>query len=410
MIGLTRLVTGRRSPSDRYRYGSSEAPSRQRGDEERTVTRHRFADDDGHHPVVVWNITESCNLECAHCYYSAVLGRDPVATSFDDIARVIDDLAEARVPVLLLSGGEPLIRKDIHDIAAYARSKGINPVISTNGTIITRPEHARKLRESGVEYVGISVDGMAERHDAQRRKEGAFDRTRRGIELCREAGLRVSMRFTVTAANVDDLPAVLNLAEEVGIDRFCLYHLVPSGRGKRFGDIDNATRRRIIEHLCEQAPDRPYEILTVDNPSDGPVIHQWALEHRPDIADEVLDRLRSQGGDGTGRRIVEIDHDGMLHPNQFWLSHTIGNVLEQPFNEIWNPDGDASLDPLVAELRRDEWPLEGACGACNYASLCGGFRARANNATGNLWAEDPSCPLTKSERAADTTVATGASA
>lgn len=410
MIGLTRLVTGRRTPSDRYRYGSSGAPSPRRGDDEREVQRHRFADDDGYHPVVVWNITESCNLECAHCYYSAVLGRDPVSTSFADVVRVVDELAEARVPVLLLSGGEPMIRRDIHDIAAYARSKGINPVVSTNGTLIRSPEDARRLHESGVEYVGISIDGMAERHDEQRRREGSFERTLRGIRLCRDEGLRVSIRFTVTAANVDDLQPVLDLSEEVGIDRFCLYHLVSSGRGKRFGDIDNTTRRRIVEDLCAQAADRPFEILTVDNPSDGPLIHRWALTHRPEIADEVLGRLQNQGGDGTGRRVVEIDHDGVLHPNQFWLSHAIGNVLERPFNEIWNPADEAALDPLIADLRQEDWPLEGACGACNYAGMCGGFRARAFNMTGRLWAEDPSCPLTAAERATDTAVTTGAGA
>jgi radical SAM protein with 4Fe4S-binding SPASM domain len=179
-----------------------------------------------------------------------------------------------------------------------------------------------------------------------------------------------------------------------------MYHLVPSGRGKRYGDISDTQRRELIWSLCDQAKNRDFEILTVDSPADGPLIHQWALENAPELADGILEKLRSQGSDGTGKRIVEIDHNGDVHPNQFWLGKTIGNVVETPFNEIFNPADSGTLDPLLQDLRQEPWSLEGNCATCTYKSLCGGFRARALNMEGSLWASDPTCTLNEIEREA----------
>lgn len=392
MIGLTRLVTGRRSPSDRYRYGSSRSDSS-------PVTSHDYGTTTTYRPVVVWNITQSCNLACQHCYYSAVLGRNPIATPYEDVIRVVDELADAGVPVLLFSGGEPLIRKDLPAIIRHTADRGITPVISTNGTLIRSVEDAERLKEHGAVYVGISVDGSEQTHDTFRRKAGAFRKTIAAVRYCQAVGLRVSMRFTITADNVHDLPEVLELADELGVARFCMYHLVPSGRGKRNGDVDNDHRRRIVESLCERAEEFGPEILTVDAPHDGPLVYLWTHRNRPERATEVLAALRRQSGDGTGRRIVEIDHDGVLHPNQFWLTHPIGNVRETSFRELWSPTEDEPQDEVLRELRREDWPLQGACGSCAFKDVCGGFRARANSFHGDLWAEDPSCPLTPEERA-----------
>ncbi len=398
MIGLTRLVTGRRSPSDRYRYGSARR-------DPAPVVAHDYGDQLAYRPVVVWNITQSCNLACQHCYYSAVLGRNPISTPFEDVVQVVDELADAGVPVLLFSGGEPLIRKDLPAIIRHTADRGITPVISTNGTLITSVEYARMLKEHGAVYVGISVDGSEQTHDTFRRKRGAFRKTIDAVRHCQDAGLRVSMRFTITADNVDDLPEVLALADELGVARFCMYHLVPSGRGKRNGDVDNEHRRQIVEALCERAEDYGPEILTVDSPADGPLVYLWTLRNRPERAADVLAALRRQSGDGTGRRIVEIDHDGVLHPNQFWLTHPIGNVRETSFRELWSPADGEPHDDVLRELRREEWPLQGACGSCSFKDVCGGFRARANSFHGDLWAEDPSCPLTPEERAIEVTPA-----
>ncbi len=387
MIGITKLVTDRTGPSDRLRYGVKG----------KTPDHHTFESEGKYHPVVVWNITESCNLACKHCYYSAVLGRKPITIPFDEVTQVIDQLAEEKVPVLLLSGGEPLIRPDILDIASHAAEKGMRPVFSTNGTLIRKPEYARRMADHGANYVGISIDGSESSHDDFRQRRGSYAKSIKAIETCIEAGLRVSIRFTVTEANADDLDGVLDLAGELGVDRFCLYHLVPTGRARRDGDISQPRRRRIVEQLCERAERETYEILTVDNPADGPLAWFWAKKHRPDRADDIKAKLISQRGDGTGRRIVEIDHNGDVHPNQFWLDTTLGNVRKQSFRSIWNPENKEDAHPLLQDLRRTSWPLEGRCGECTLKSVCGGFRARARNMTGSHWGEDPSCPLTSEE-------------
>lgn len=401
MIGLTKLVTGRTSPSDRYRYGQQTNPddnATSTANPSSTIRHSFFGAEDGYHPVVVWNITESCNLECEHCYYSAILGRDVETLDKDTILKVIDELAQAKVPVLLLSGGEPLLRRDLLDIAKYCADKGINPVLSTNGTLIKSQEQAIELKNHGIHYVGISIDGLKTHHDQQRRRKGSFDKTVKAIQYCVSAGQRVSIRFTATSSNLKDLPGVLDLASELNVDRFCLYHLVPSGRGKHAGDITNRQRRELIWALCDQAQDRTFEILTVDAPADGPLIHQWALANAPDLAPEILRKLKSQGADGTGKRIVEIDHKGDVHPNQFWLGTTLGNVVDNDFNEIFNPSDPSELDPLLASLRDEPWFLQGQCSSCTYQTICGGFRVRALNMQGDLWASDPACTLTQTER------------
>lgn len=384
MIGLTRLVTGRRSPSDEMRYGGAQ------------VTPHQYVRDGAFRPVVVWNITQSCNLACRHCYYSAILGHNPITIPYDEVTSIIDSIASTGAPVLLFSGGEPLIRKDIFDLVAYTAEAGIKPVISTNGTII-KPAVARRLVESGARYVGISIDGARETHDDFRQKRGAYEKSLRAIEACKAEGIRISVRFTVTEYNRHELDDVIAMAEAMGVDRFCLYHLVPSGRAKRDGDVTNAERRAVVEDLCERSDDLAVEVLTVDAPHDGPLIYLWTLRNRPERAADVLAALSRQGGDGTGMRIVEIDHDGNVHPNQFWLSHTFGNARTTPFADVWNQVGDAGGDELLAGLRAPERPLEGRCAACVFRPVCGGFRARAMHATGNPWAEDPSCPLTDEE-------------
>lgn len=382
MIGLTKLLTGRETPADRLRYGG------------RNVVDHNFDSDTGHRPVVVWNITDMCNLSCEHCYYSAVIGKRPVAMTLDVIKSTIDDLAELGVPVLLFSGGEPLVHPNIFEAIAYCTSKGIKPVLSTNGTTIT-PETAARLVECGLEYAGISLDGAEQTHNTFRRHPTAYKRSIRGMRNALDAGIRISVRFTLTESNYLDLDDVIDTAISVGAQRLCVYHLVPSGRARRDGDIPNVVRREIIEKLCSRVEDLDLEVLTVDNPSDGPLSYLWALEHAPDRVPDIVRMLSMRTpGDGTGRRIVEIDHRGDVHPNQFWLSESCGNILEEPFAEIWNRE-----TGMLADLRTSEWPLEGACAECSFAPICGGFRARANRYHGTHWGDDPSCPLTPEERA-----------
>lgn len=382
MIGLTKLITGRASYSDRLRYGTN---------------GHKFQDSGVFSPIVVWNITSTCNLFCTHCYYSAkVSKRDPNEVTTAEVKRAIDDFAELHVPVLLFSGGEPMIREDIYDLCAYATEKGISPSLSTNGILIGDPE-SKKLRASGVGYAGISIDGLREVHDKFRRKKGAFDGSVAAIRTCLANGMRVSARFTLTDYNKVDLFKVVELFNEIGVTRLCLYHLVPTGRAKRDGDIPNEERRAIIERLCSMVTELRMEILTVDNPSDGIIAYHWAKKKMPDRAQAILDMLRQQGGEGTGTRLVEIDHLGNVHPNQFWLGMKLGSIRERTFKEIWlNPDR-SDGGSVLASMRVRPWKLEGKCGSCEFQNICGGFRPRALNASGDLWAEDPSCPLTADE-------------
>lgn len=356
---------------------------------------HDFTGEGAYRPIVVWNITDMCNLSCEHCYFSAVIGKRPVLMTMDVIRKTIDELAEIGTPVVLFSGGEPLVHPNIVEAVRYTHSKGIKPVLSSNGTLIT-PAKAAELVDAGLTYIGISLDGTEETHNAFRRHPTAYKRTMDGIRNAIDAGMRVSVRLTLTSFNESEIFDVLEAAEEVGAHRLCIYHLVPSGRAKRDGDISNERRREIVEELCQRAVTSPLEILTVDNPADGPVTYMWAREHLPERADEILAMLqRRTPGDGTGRRVVEIDHQGDVHPNQFWLEYTYGSILEDGFTPVWNNDGG---DELLARLREPEWKLEGYCGTCSFRSMCGGFRARAARFHGSAWAEDPSCALTVSER------------
>lgn len=378
MIGLTKLITGRASYSDRLRYGTN---------------GHKFQDAGLLSPVVVWNITSTCNLFCTHCYYSAkVSKRDPNEVTAAEVKRAIDDFAELRVPVLLFSGGEPMLREDIYELCAYATEKGIAPSLSTNGTLIGDAE-AKKLKTSGVGYVGISIDGLKEVHDKFRCKKGAFEEAVAAIKTCLSNGMRVSARFTLTEYNKADLFKVVELFNEIGVTRFCLYHLVPTGRAKRYGDISNVERRQIIERLCSMVPQLRMEILTVDNPSDGVIAYLWAKKNIPDRAQAIMDMLKQQGGEGTGTRLVEIDHTGDVHPNQFWLGMKLGSIRERTFKEIWLKPDRSEGGAVLARLRVKPWKLEGKCGACKFQNVCGGFRPRALNVNGELWSEDPSCPL-----------------
>ena len=232
MLGVSRLLNGTVNPGDPLRYGrlTSEVPSH---------LLHYSLDKK---PIVVWNLTRRCNLYCAHCYADATDKPQPGEMTTAEGRRLIDDLADFGVPVLLFSGGEPLLREDLFTLAAYAAGKGIRCVLSTNGTLITS-EVATRINAAGFSYVGVSLDGVGAVHDKIRGKKGAFEEALQGIRRCRDAGIAVGLRFTVHAMNVDELPAVFDLAEEEGIPRFCVYHLAYAGRGDKMRRFDLEPRQ-----------------------------------------------------------------------------------------------------------------------------------------------------------------------
>lgn len=390
MIGISKLYCGTVEPSDALRYErrSSDLPS------------HLLQFSIDKKPVVVWNITRGCNLNCVHCYAHAVEISREKELSGDQAMAVIDDLAKFGSPVILFSGGEPLFRPDLMDLAAYAVNKGMRAVISTNGTLISRKK-AEALKEIGLSYVGVSLDGMEEVNDRFRRKKGAFRDALKGIRNCQEAGLKVGLRFTMNQSNIDEISSIFNLLEDMDIPRVCFYHLVYAGRGSALidQDLSHAERRQVLDLIMDLTRDLhergiDKEVLTVDNHADGPYLYLRMLREENPRSDEVLQLLKMNEGNSSGRGIGCISWDGSVHADQFWRHHSFGNVLERPFSEIWT---DLS-NPLMARLKDKKRYVCGRCTACRWLDICGGnFRVRAEAATGDLWGPDPACYLTDEE-------------
>jgi 12,18-didecarboxysiroheme deacetylase len=390
MIGVTKLLCGTVTPSDALRYGrqSGRSPS------------HLLQFTQDKKPIVVWNSTKACNLRCRHCYYTANMQPDPDEMTTAEARIMIDDLAAFGAPVLLFSGGEPFLRDDLYELGAYAASRGLRTVISTNGTLIDR-QAASRVKEAGFSYVGISLDGIGATNDQFRGRSGAFDAALAGIRHCTEAGVRTGLRLTLNRHNYEDLDAILDLLEEEHIPRACFYHLVYAGRGARIqsDDLSLAETRGAVDLIMDRAEDFArrdvaLEILTVDNHTDGPYLLRRVQEQQPERADEVLKLLRWNGGNSTGIGIGDVDHLGNVHADQFWQHYSFGNVRQRPFSQIWTD----TSDPLMAGLKDRKPLLKGRCARCRYLDICNGnFRVRAEAVHGDVWAPDPACYLDDEE-------------
>jgi heme d1 biosynthesis radical SAM protein NirJ len=351
-------------------------------------------------PVVIWNLVRRCNLTCKHCY-SISADRDfPGELSTGEIYRVMDDLKAFRVPVLILSGGEPLLRPDIFDISQRAKRMGFYVGLSTNGTLINAANIDR-IAHVGYDYVGISIDGMRETHDRFRRKIGAYDASLHAARLCRDHGIKVGLRFTMTQDNAHDLPALLTLMDDEGIDKFYFSHLNYAGRGNinRKDDAIHRTTRSAMDLLFETCwigleRGQPREFVTGNNDADGVYLLFWVRRHFPHLANHIEAKLKQWGGNASGLNVANIDNEGRVHPDTMWWHHTLGNVRTRAFSQIWQD----TSDPLLAGLKCQPRPVTGRCGACRYLNICGGnTRVRAQQITGDPWAEDPACYLTDDE-------------
>lgn len=390
MIGISKLYCGTVEPSDALRYGrkSSELPS------------HLLQLSKDKRPVVVWNITQRCNLKCVHCYAHAKdrVFDDELTTAEGKV--LLDDLAGFGVPVVLFSGGEPLMRKDLPELAAYAVEKGMRAVVSTNGTLIS-PEIAQTLKSIGLSYVGISLDGMEGVNDRFRAVKGAYQQAMAGIRNCQAAGIKVGLRFTINRFNRDEVPKIFDLIEEMEIPRACFYHLVYAGRGSKLveDDLSLQETREVVDlimdrtrALCEAG--KPKEILTVDNHADGPYVYLRMLKEDPKRAAEVLELLKMNEGNNSGRGIGCVSWDGQVHADQFWRHHSFGNVKDRPFSEIWTDPA----DPLLSKLKEKKKYVKGRCAECCWLDVCGGnFRVRAEAVSGDVWEPDPACYLSDDE-------------
>jgi len=351
-------------------------------------------------PVVIWNLIRRCNLTCLHCYSISADKDFPGELSSGEVYRVMDDLKAFHVPVLILSGGEPLLRPDIFEISRRAKAMGFYVGLSSNGTLIDEAL-IEPIAAIGYDYVGISIDGIRETHDRFRRREGAFDASMKAIRLCRDAGIKVGLRFTMTQDNAAELPQLLQLMEDEGIDKFYLSHLNYAGRGNinRKHDVVLNTTRWALDLLFDKCWDDVRrgvnrEFVTGNNDADGVYLLFWVRRNFPELETHMRAKLAQWGGNSSGVNIANIDNLGNVHPDTFWWHYTLGNVRERPFSQIW-PD---TTDPLMAGLKRMPRAIKGRCGACNYFDICGGnTRVRAHQLTGDPWAEDPACYLTDEE-------------
>ena len=388
MISVTKLLFMDEYYGDALRYGHN-------------AHRMKSGAAEGMGPVVVWNSTRTCNLRCRHCYMSSDGQKYDGELTTEEAKRFIDGLAEFRVPVLLFSGGEPLIRPDFFELAEYARDAGVRPTLSTNGTLITR-EVAQRIKDLGVGYVGISLDGLADVNDMFRGVEGAYQHAMEGIENCVAVGQRVGLRFTINHHNIMELDKIFDFIEEKGINRVCFYHLVYSGRGGQMMDEDVSAEesRRAMDTIIARTKDfeargLKKEILTVDNHCDGVYMYLKARAEGNDAGAEQIKKLiGANGGNRSGIAFGEVDPLGYVHPDQFTQHHTFGNVRERKFGDIWQD----VTHPILAGLKDRKPLLKGRCAKCQYLSWCNGnFRTRAEARTGDFWASDPSCYLTDEE-------------
>ena len=347
-------------------------------------------------PVVIWNLIRRCNLTCRHCYSVSVDRDFPGELTTAEAFAVMDDLRAFRVPVLILSGGEPLLRPDVFDIALRVKSLGFYVGLSTNGTLIDDALVGR-IAAVGFDYVGISLDGRRETHDAFRRKRGAFDESLGAARACRDAGVKVGLRFTLTEGNAADLPYLLDLADTERIDKFYLSHLNYAGRGNvnRKQDAYFATTRQALDLVFDAALRAPEkEFVTGNNDADGPYFLMWASARFPERAEHLRAKLEQWGGNASGVNVANIDNLGNVHPDTYWWDYSLGNVRERPFSVIWQ---DLS-DPILRGLRARPRTIKGRCAECRFFAICGGnTRTRARSLTGDPWEEDPGCYLDDDE-------------
>lgn len=387
MISVTKLLCGLDYYGDQLRYASGAGS---------TIS----GVSPGRGPVVIWNMTQSCNLKCKHCYADSEGRKYTGELSTEEGIKFLEDLAAFKVPVILFSGGEPLMREDIFQLVSKAARLGIRAAVSTNGTLITG-EVAERIKRAGVEYVGISLDGTGELNDRFRGKKGAFQKALEGIRACRKTDQKVGLRFTINRHNYEEIEDIFYLVKEEGIPRICFYHLVYTGRGKEMmnEDITYEETREVMDLIMHKTLEfkrkgMEKEILTVDNHADGVYIYLKVKREDPRRAEEIKKLLEINGGNRSGMAVGAVDSLGNVYPDQFTRTRLIGSIRERPFGEIWTDKNNSFL----TDLRNRKSLLKGRCRECSWLDICNGnFRARAQAFYGDYWASDPACYLTDKE-------------
>ena len=325
--------------------------------------------------VIAWELTNACNLACVHCRAEAQLEPSKEELSFEEAKALIDNIASFSSPILILTGGEPLLRKDVYDIAEYGTKKGLKVVLATNGTLVTQ-EIAEKLKKSGIKRFTISIDGATkETHDKFRGVKGAFERALHGIEILKNAGISSQIGTTVTKRNVDELEDILKLVLKLKVDAWHVFLLVPTGRGEMIRDeVLNAKEyEKVLNWLYEVQKNYDLEIKPTCAPHFYRIYYQKSKEPLPKR------RLGCLGGIA----FCFISYKGDVQPCGY-LPLKAGNVREKSFKEIW------MNSKLFIDLR-DFTKLKGKCGRCRFKIICGGCRARAYAEYGDYFEEEPYC-------------------
>jgi radical SAM protein with 4Fe4S-binding SPASM domain len=345
---------------------------------------------------VVWNITYRCNLRCKHCYADAgIPGYYEVNT--EEAKKCISKLAEWGIIILAFSGGEPLVRKDIYELTKYAKDNDLYVAIATNGILLTK-ENCKKLKESGVEYLQISLDGAKpETHDSFRGIEGIFEKTVQGIKNAVEEGFFVNVATTVTHHNLNEIPEIIDLCESLGVNWFMMYNFVPTGRGKSIleTDLTPDEREDLLKLLWEKLKKSKMSVL-----STAPQFARIALQtegiscsivpthfYNPELPGKLKSLSEFTGGCGAGRFYIAMNPNGDITPCVF-LPLVVGNILKDDIEDLW-----INLKEFKELRNRDI--LKQHCGVCEYRYVCGGCRARSYGYFGDYTAPDPGCILNK---------------
>jgi len=360
----------------------------------------RYRQGDSFGPVVVYNCTSRCNLKCLHCYSSS--GRNYRNDELDtaEAKQLLSQLAAVNCPVVLFSGGEPLLRNDLFELLAEAKRLRSRIVLSTNGTLIDSAT-AEQLAGVGVSYVGISIDGDEQFHDKFRATKGSFKAAVAGIENCKKAGLKTGLRFTITKANVEQIPFVFDIAASAGVRRICFYHLIRSGRAKELNSqiLTPERTRRVLDVIMEKTDNFAKkglidEVLTVDNHADGPYLLLKMTREKIRRYEKARQLLLANGGNKIGEKIACVSWNGSVHPDQFWRNYSLGNVKHKTFKQIW----ENSNEPVLNKLRKKSDFADDRCLSCKWFDLCkGNFRFLGSETDAEHWLNEPACYLTDEE-------------
>jgi radical SAM protein with 4Fe4S-binding SPASM domain len=374
MINLTRLL--RTDETERE-------VKRHQGKEAKDVPKHLIRYSKVSSPMVVWNITRKCNLSCSVCHLDSAATADEGELTTEEAMDFIDQMAEIGVPLISVYGGEPLTRKDFLELASHAHMKGLRMIFSTNANLVTG-KMAEKIRDSGITYVGIDLDGFAQQNGGFDVLDG-LNRAMPAIQHLKEAGLGCGVRITLGNFNSHKLQDIVRAIENSGLKRFAVCQLLD---GRPWKEV-RAERLEIMKFLTDYTMRSPsMEVITEHVYADGVYILERLKRKDPQRVRRISKLLALQGGCPAGRKLINVDHLGFVHPCMYWKEHNLGSIKKGGLADLW-----AKGNLFPEKLRNRIHHLRGKCSNCGYTALCGGCRSRAERYLGDCFRSDPACYL-----------------